>query len=172
MAEQDLSDTLGTSALAPFPTQNGIAIPMSPADKLALVQSLNKKQMQVGDTWYLVARQWYRRWQKACSGELDKEGPLHEKDVGPVNNSALVDKDGNLVYAIEGVDVEYVPQEAWSYLISWFVSSSNQSSHVSYLTPSTPLGTASQSIPFHARSSLVGSSKNLRWKFTLHNSRH
>ena len=135
MAEQEGALQLGASALAPFPVQNGIVAAVSPEAKLSLVQNLSKKQMQVGDTWYLVSRQWYKRWQKACSGELDKEGPLEEKDVGPVNNSSLVDKDGNLVYAVEGIDVEYVPQEAWSYLVSWFVHSPTKSHPLSYDHP-------------------------------------
>ena len=136
MAEQEVVPLLDASALAPFPAQNGIVAAVSPEAKLSLVQNLSKKQMQVGDTWYLVSRQWYKRWQKACSGELDKEGPLEEKDVGPVNNSSLVDKDGNLVYAVEGIDVEYVPQEAWSYLISWFVHS--RRNHISLSYDHTP----------------------------------
>jgi ubiquitin carboxyl-terminal hydrolase 4/11 len=121
MAEQENGQHDGALVLT-APPENGIVPLVLPENKFSLVQRLRSKQMQVGDTWYLVSRQWYKRWQKACTGEIDKEGAIDEKDVGPVNNSSLVDKDGKLVSsAIEGVDVEYVSQEVWSHLTAWLV---------------------------------------------------
>lgn len=90
--------------------------------KLALIDGLCKTPMVPGATWYLVSRRWYKRWRKACSGEVDKEGPVTEGELGPVDNSALVDTFGNIVTPpAEKVDVEFVPEQAWGYFTSWFV---------------------------------------------------
>jgi ubiquitin carboxyl-terminal hydrolase 4/11 len=90
--------------------------------KLTAIEGLKNTSMVVGDTWYLVARQWYKRWRKACTGEVDKEGRVDEKDLGPVDNSSLVDKDGNLISTtVEGVDVEFMSAAAWRLFVSWSV---------------------------------------------------
>ncbi|KAI0077704.1 cysteine proteinase [Panus rudis PR-1116 ss-1] len=117
MAEQGVDDAfqpLETHQSADTPTLNGVK-------KLDTIDALQKSPMAIGQTWYLVARQWYRRFQKACSGEEDKEGRIDEKDLGPVDNSPLVDSRGNLVSStVEHVDVEFVPEEAWSLFVQWY----------------------------------------------------
>jgi ubiquitin carboxyl-terminal hydrolase 4/11/15 len=119
MAEQgetDIHDTINIDT----PVQNPDKLP--PADKLVLVNSLRMKPMQFGDTWYLVSWPWYKRWYKACTGEIDKEGGINEQDLGPVDNTSLVDKEGNFISsAVEGVDVEFVPEEVWSHFTTWLV---------------------------------------------------
>ncbi len=78
--------------------------------------------MQIGETWYVVSKDWWTRWRKACTGEIDKDGPLSEKDVGPVNNAGILSAVAKLqVGLIEGIDVEYVPAEVWNALQSWCV---------------------------------------------------
>jgi ubiquitin carboxyl-terminal hydrolase 4/11 len=97
---------------------------ISPEQKLLSIDELNKRPMEVNDSWYLVSKQWYKRWRKACTGEVDKEGPVNEQDLGPVDNSPIVDRDGNLVSpVIEGLDVEFVHPEAWRLLVQWYVLS-------------------------------------------------
>ncbi|ESK97845.1 ubiquitin carboxyl-terminal hydrolase [Moniliophthora roreri MCA 2997] len=99
----------------PFPSSS------SSPDRLELIRNLMRIPMEVGQTWYLVDRTWYRRWEKACSGEVDKDGPVSEQDLGPVSVSSLLDQYGNLKPGlVEGVDVEYVPQEAWDHLVRWY----------------------------------------------------
>ncbi|KAI0788771.1 hypothetical protein C8Q75DRAFT_767864 [Abortiporus biennis] len=94
---------------------------LSLPEKLDKITTLCRVQMTPGETWYLVGRRWFKRFQKACSGEVDKEGAVSEKDLGPVDNSTLVDSRGNLISPIvEHVDVEYVPEEAWNLLVSWY----------------------------------------------------
>ncbi|KAI0705169.1 hypothetical protein BC835DRAFT_1410046 [Cytidiella melzeri] len=94
---------------------------LSPAQRLETIVRLCNKPLEVGDTWYLVARQWFRRWEKACSGEEDKDGAVEEKDLGPVDNTPLVDQRGNLISStIEHVDVEFVPYEAWLLFGRWY----------------------------------------------------
>ena len=95
----------------------------TPKEKYDKVTALTKRDMIVGETWYVVSRRWYRRWEKACTGMLDKDGGVEEKDIGPVDNGHLVDLKGNLTTAslAEGVDVQFVPEEAWELLIEWCV---------------------------------------------------
>ncbi|KII87454.1 hypothetical protein PLICRDRAFT_699818 [Plicaturopsis crispa FD-325 SS-3] len=106
MAEQGEPSGLGT---------------MTPPQKHAHIQQLKSAPMKVGETWYIVSRAWYRRWAKACTGEVDKEGAVDESSIGPVDNSALVDAGGQFIStALEGVDVEFVPREAWDAFMHWY----------------------------------------------------
>lgn len=77
--------------------------------------------MAEGETWYLVSRAWYRRWEKAVRGEVDKDGSVEEKDLGPVDNRPLLDEYDNLIAdLVEEVNVHYVPGEAWQFFLSWY----------------------------------------------------
>ncbi|KAG9312963.1 cysteine proteinase [Chiua virens] len=94
---------------------------LPPAQKYHYVTQRRPGQMQVSETWFIVSRVWYRRWENACRGIVDKSGPLDEKDVGPVDNTPLVDRDGNLVSNLtEGVDVEFVPWDVWKAFTTWY----------------------------------------------------
>ncbi|KAL0572285.1 hypothetical protein V5O48_009688 [Marasmius crinis-equi] len=91
------------------------------ARRLETIEGLMRKPMEIGQTWYLVDRTWYKRWQKACKGEVDKEGPVVEEDLGPVAVAGLLDQYGNLKAGLaEGIEVEYVPEEAWNHFVSWY----------------------------------------------------
>jgi len=105
-----------TTAPAPaFPS-------VPPAEKLAFVKRGKERKIEKGETWYLISRGWWKRWNKACTGEVDKEGPVTEQDLGPVNNSDIVDTYGNIRPSIsESVDVEYVPEEVWLSFVTWYV---------------------------------------------------
>lgn len=93
---------------------------IDPETKLEIIDKLLKTPMDQGQTWYLVASQWYKRWHKVCTGEVDKEGEVTEDDLGPVDNSPLVDLNGILVQtAMEHADVEFVPEEAWHLFVKW-----------------------------------------------------
>lgn len=119
MADQGEEDE-GQITLQPLPSSSSFPsvpdINLLPATfRHAYVIAERKKPMSSGATWYLVARSWYRRWEKACTGEVDKEGPVEESQLGPVDNSSLVDEVGNLSAESldEGVDVEYVSEQVW-----------------------------------------------------------
>lgn len=119
MAEQGLDAV----TLMPPPTP-----PHDPPANLSLVQKFHYvsqrrlRQMQVGETWYIVARSWYRRWEIACQGIADKSGPIDENDLGPVDNTPLVDRDANLISNLtEGIDVEFVPEDVWKAFTTWYL---------------------------------------------------
>jgi ubiquitin carboxyl-terminal hydrolase 4/11/15 len=92
----------------------------TPSQKLAQVQDLNNVPMQAGQTLYLVSREWYQRWRKACSGEMDKEGPVLESDLGPVDNSSLLVNGSLIPHCIEHVDVEFVTSSVWELFEKWY----------------------------------------------------
>ena len=123
----------------PPPSQIAPAIP--PGEKLSFVEKGKERKMEIGETWYLVSRDWYKRWSKACGGIVDKEGPLTEQELGPVNNSSLLDSYNNLLASLaEGIEVEYVPEEVWAQFVSWYVAlqlcaSFNDSQTLRYGTP-------------------------------------
>jgi len=124
MAEQDEEEFL--SAFAQSPPKGGVpmaARSAKPELRLKIVERGKARRMEIGETWYLVARDWYRRWQKACTGEVDKEGSIRHEDVEPVNNSSLLDEFNNLLPSLaEGVEVEYVPQTIWDLFVTWCAS--------------------------------------------------
>jgi ubiquitin carboxyl-terminal hydrolase 4/11/15 len=118
MAEQGEADIPSLMS----PQDAAPSTPMPPQEKHSFVQTHKSRRMEVGETWYLVSRGWYKRWSKACTGEVDKEGPVSEQDLGPVNNTPLLDSYSNLLPSIaEGVDVEYVPQEVWDRFVEWYI---------------------------------------------------
>lgn len=105
-------------------TQEAGPATMSPEEKFQVVEKLAKTEMLLGQTWYLVAGDWWRRWRKACTGAVDKASPeqVEEWEIGPVDNAPLLDEtDGLRTGLIEGEDVVYVPQEAWEHLVTWCV---------------------------------------------------
>lgn len=109
--------TLNASG-APVPS----AAQFTPAQKLEHIQNLSNAPMIVGETWYIVSTRWYSRWKRACSGVADKEGVIEEKDLGPVDNTSLVDLRGDIPsVVVEHEDAEFVPDEAWNLFVIWCV---------------------------------------------------
>ncbi|KAG5725448.1 Ubiquitin carboxyl-terminal hydrolase 4 [Termitomyces sp. T112] len=119
MADQGEDDI---PALVPEPSTSPQILKVAPAEeRVAFVDRCKLRKMEVGEMWYLVARHWWKRWRKALTGEVDKEGPVNEQDLGPVDNSPLLDSYNNLLTSIsEGVDLEFVPEEVWRCFVSWY----------------------------------------------------
>lgn len=117
MAEQGEADIPPFMVLTPPQTTQ----PMSPLDRVSFVEKeLKNRTMQVGETWYLVAMDWWKRWKGACTGEVRKDGPISEQDLGPVDNASLFFTDGTLLFPLgEGVEVQYVPEVVWTSFVSW-----------------------------------------------------
>lgn len=121
MAEQGEADIPDTIQL-PTHTLNGTKPTLSPPEKLSFVKKLREQPMTVGDIWYIIARRWYKRWEKACTGEIDKEGGVDEDRLEAVDNSPLIDKDGNVTSdLVEGINVEFVCKELWDLFKTWYV---------------------------------------------------
>ena len=82
----------------------------------------NGSTLRAGDNWFVVDRNWYRRWQAACGTSDDKElQDLSLEDVGPIDNRSFADPvTGKLTKPVtEGQDVVLLPVSAWHFLVSW-----------------------------------------------------
>lgn len=122
MAEQGEPNIPGVLSLDSHPAPMPSFSSVPPNEKIALVKRAKERKLEKGETWYLTSRVWWKRWNKACTGEVDKEGPVSEQDLGPIDNSTIVDAYGNLRVGIaEGVDVEYIPEEVWLSFVAWYV---------------------------------------------------
>lgn len=122
-AQGEDDDHLPTWQQASASSYNGIA----PQNQLMMVEDVKNSPLEAGDSWYLVSRAWYRRWQTACSGvaaSKDVDDELTPEMVGPIDNSSLVAEDGVSLRKplTVGVDVEVLPVPAWRYLCDWCVS--------------------------------------------------
>lgn len=105
--------------------------PVAPEERYKLIRQLKGVPMKENEVWYVVSRSWFRRWEKACTGEVDKEGLVLESQLGPVDNSSIADEKSALVAAslLEGVDVEYVPKAAWNCFVKWYGFSSQDTTY-------------------------------------------
>ncbi|RXW21669.1 hypothetical protein EST38_g4184 [Candolleomyces aberdarensis] len=124
MAEQGEADIPPFITPTPQP-ETSSAQTMDPIEKVAFVEREKARKMEAGETWYLVSKRWWKRWRSACTGEIDKDGPsVAEQEVGPVDNSLLLDEAGGLKISLtEGIDVEFVPEEIWNVFATWYGTS-------------------------------------------------
>lgn len=81
------------------------------------IETLRDMPLVEGATWVLLSKSWYRRFEKAATGQVDKEGGVKEEDLGPVDNSPLLEADGSLKEnVLEGIDFECAPEVVWDWL--------------------------------------------------------
>ena len=141
MDSQGESDVL-QSTLLPVPHQHDPSLPNpNPEDALSstflrfqAVEVMRDMPLIEGSTWAVVSKSWWRRFEKAATGQVDKEGGVDETGLGPVDNSPLLDMDGCLNEdLIEGVDFDCVPEVAWDWLIHLYVLAGIKSSWLIYL---------------------------------------
>lgn len=98
--------------------------------QLDRIRPMKNRPLEAGDTWYLVSRKWYRRWDTACSQCRDAY-PAEKAEVPPglIDNSDLLDEDSapsatRLRPGInENIDYEMFPEEGWKLLVGWYGSS-------------------------------------------------
>ncbi|KAI9511390.1 hypothetical protein F5148DRAFT_1171203 [Russula earlei] len=124
MISQGESDLL-ESTLLPPPYQSNPSLPdpiphhvlSSTFLRFQAVKIMRDMPLIEGSTWALVSRAWWRRFEKAATGQIDKEGQVDEDGLGPVDNSSLFDVDGSLnENLVEGVDFDCVPEAVWDWL--------------------------------------------------------
>lgn len=95
--------------------------------QLDTIRPMKNRPLHARDTWYLVSRSWYRRWDAACAERRDSD-PTEKTDIpiGPVDNSDLLDQDSTPAFAQlrpqinEHVDYEMLPEEGWNLLVGWY----------------------------------------------------
>ncbi|KAJ7714742.1 hypothetical protein B0H16DRAFT_1617898 [Mycena metata] len=103
------------------PQYSAVYQSVPPAEKVARVEAAKAQPMHPGETWYVIDRNWWKRWKKACTGLVDKEGAVTEEELRGVDNTAIVDASGNLrAPLVYDVDYELVPQAVWDDFVSWY----------------------------------------------------
>jgi ubiquitin carboxyl-terminal hydrolase 4/11/15 len=71
-----------------------------------------------GDTWYVISSAWYNRWKNVCAPNKYR---ADDSDLGPVDNSDIVDEQGNLYPALaESEKYEVLCKEAWDQFVDWY----------------------------------------------------
>lgn len=122
--DDDDADDAGEEDLPPaFASTSRYSGPAAD-QQLAMIIDMQQFQLEKDDTWYLVPRTWYRRWQTACSGiaqAKDDDDSLTPEQVGPINTTSITEADGVTLRKplLPGVDVEVLPAPAWRYLTEW-----------------------------------------------------
>jgi ubiquitin carboxyl-terminal hydrolase 4/11/15 len=148
MAAMDLNtssnDGSSSSSTEPLMSENGDAGPAiasasntaipprhaPPGDgqvQLDLVLEHKKVPFVEGDTWFVIDRRWFRRWQAACgstAGDDSDSKQLQDvsmDEVGPIDNSQIANTTtGRLLRPVlEGQDVEFLPGVSWHLLEAW-----------------------------------------------------
>ncbi|KAI0289608.1 hypothetical protein BC826DRAFT_914263 [Russula brevipes] len=128
MDSQGESDVLDATLLPPPHQHNPSPLDPNPEDvpsstflRFQAIETMRDMPLIEGSTWALVAKSWWRRFEKAATGQVDKEGGLNEDGLGPVDNSSLLDADGNLdENLVEGVDFDCLPESAWACLTALY----------------------------------------------------
>ncbi|KZV66127.1 UCH-domain-containing protein [Peniophora sp. CONT] len=94
---------------------------LTPSEKLSRIQSLKSSPLKEGETWFLVSRAWYGKWERAMKGEETKEGPAPlESEIGSVDNSGILDPASGELSKTAGGEAEYLPKEAWDLFVRWY----------------------------------------------------
>ena len=117
-ADDDAAMNVSPSPRPPVP---------EPAEQLATIGAARRSEMQAGQDWVIVDRQWFRRFEAACAGgsTADKDlADITPADVGPLSNGLLTDAEGNLRVPppVEDVDCVFLPLSAWEKLRDWRVA--------------------------------------------------
>jgi ubiquitin carboxyl-terminal hydrolase 4/11/15 len=129
MDAQGEPDVLQTTLL-PTPSQINPSSDDSPREDIPsptrlrfhAVETMRDMPLVEGATWALLSKSWYRRFEKAATGQVDKEGGVKEEDLGPVDNSPLLETDGSLKEnVLEGIDFECAPEVVWDWLTNLYV---------------------------------------------------
>lgn len=94
---------------------------VGPLQKWDQISSLKFTAMKDGDIWYLISLAWYEKWRAACNPASKTQGREADEQLGPVDNSDIVDPDGELIPALsDGNRVTSVSQRVMELFIEWY----------------------------------------------------
>lgn len=80
---------------------------------------LIKKELKKGDTWYLIAVDWFKQWKKYVN--YCDTGATTGTHPGPVDNTPLFSQNGHLrPNVMNDLDYQFVPSECWELFLSWY----------------------------------------------------
>ncbi|PWN50193.1 UCH-domain-containing protein [Violaceomyces palustris] len=104
----------------------------SAEEQLKAIRPLKNKALVAGETWYLLSRDWYKRWSTACAaqstGEMASKSDEQDEEleVGPIKNYNLMEQGSSVDEArlstgiSEGIDYEILPEEGWLKISQWY----------------------------------------------------
>ena len=88
-------------------------------ERLDHILRLKQRKPIDGETWYLISKRWMTIWEAACRlrcGTLYSDGFRVINDDVPLENNRLAP------HLKVGVELEFVPREAWDLLAEWYMS--------------------------------------------------
>ena len=112
------SDAMGQSVTDSLLTTNK----PSGQEQLKTIRPMKNQPLVAGQTWYLISRDWYKRWSAACAAVEGEDAVT----VGPIDNRLLLDEDSTEQQAVlksnitEGIHYEMLPEQGWRLLFSWY----------------------------------------------------
>lgn len=127
---------------------------VSPRQKWDQVSNLKFTAMKDGDPWYLISLAWHEKWKAACNPAEKTQGREADEQLGPVDNSDIVDTNGELIPALsEGNRVTSVSQRVMDLFTEWYMVFCIPLLYLAHAHAPPIAGTVLQSIPSHAKSS-------------------
>ncbi|CAE6508354.1 unnamed protein product [Rhizoctonia solani] len=96
---------------------------MTAQERHTMISITKQMPLELDSYWFLISRKWFRAWEAAVLGTPNKDFPdVTEKTLGPVDNSDILEPGTTELRLglVEGYNIEFVPEEAWSKYIEWY----------------------------------------------------
>ena len=123
-----------------------------PHRKWDQIRSLRFTAMKNGEPWYLISHVWHEKWKAACNPASKTNGRGADEQLGPVDNSDIVDVNGELIPALsDGNRVISISQRAMELFTQWYILFCISPLYPVHAPPIA--GMVLQSIPFVVESS-------------------
>lgn len=97
---------------------------LDPSQQVAYIKDMvNNTTLEEGDTWYIIAKQWFSRWETYCT-RMSSSSPA-TRDLGarappgPIDNSSILSNDDLKPHLIAEEHFTLVPEKAWNCLCEW-----------------------------------------------------
>jgi len=126
---------------------------VEPRQKWDQIGSTKFTAMKDGDIWYLISLSWHEKWKAACDPTSKTQGREADEQLGPVDNSDIIDPDGELIPALSDNNrVTSVPQRVMELFTEWYFLLCNSPLCPAHILPVA--GMVLQGIPSRVESSL------------------
>ncbi|KAH9451501.1 hypothetical protein Pst134EA_025455 [Puccinia striiformis f. sp. tritici] len=118
----------------------------SAEEQARLYHSFRSTRMNINQTWYLIHQEWFKGWSDSVGIPNPSDSPA--QDLGPIDNSGLLDENLQLRFGISiGIDCEIVPEQFWNLLVSWY--GIKDQAHSIPRPVIAPSGPSSESVEFY-----------------------
>lgn len=107
-----------TPYYVPYPPPNDIIQILSDQRKNVADGIIQVKSK--GDTWYLVALPWYQLWSRYVGFDQAHCPGLKDNYPGPIDNSSIVDGNGELLPGMTEKNFMVLPEDCWNKLFNYY----------------------------------------------------